>query len=151
MKNILMIIVGLIISIASVKTGCAQTKVTVPEIGMSIIITGYLHRGTSMGTYVLLNVMERSADSLETITPVPIAIYWPDSNKGLEPLVGKMVKVTGKITNNAPNPGTITILIDPRVTLSTNVQIHRVKLPTYYLAADNIKGAPARPANLRIR
>jgi hypothetical protein len=151
MKKLLFIIMELIISAAFVKTGMAQDIEADSGIGKRIIITGRLHRGTSMKTYVLLNVMGRSADSLETITPVPIAIYWPDSNKGLEPLVGKMVKVTGKITNNAPIPETITISIDPSATLSTNVQIQGVKLPAYYLAADNIKGAPQPPANLRIK
>jgi len=123
MKKFLMTIMGLIVSVAFVTTGMAQQKPAEPEIGRRITITGCLHRGTSLDTFVLLGVTERPADASKPIVPVPIAVYWLDSTKGLEPLVGKMVEVTGKVTSKEPNQGTITISIDPSVTLSTDVKL----------------------------
>ena len=104
-------------------TGMAQNKTATPEIGRRIIITGCLHRGLLLDNFVLLGVTERPADSSEPIVPVPIAIYWLDSAKGLEPLVGKMVEVTGKVTSHESRPGTITIAINPSESLSTDVKV----------------------------
>ena len=123
MKKILMIILGLFITIAFVETDIAQAKAAVPEIGRRIIITGCLHRGTSLDSFVLLGVTERPADASEPAIPVPYAIYWLDSTKGLESLVGKMVAITGKVTSKEAKPGTITITINPDVELSTDVQV----------------------------
>jgi len=127
MKIKLIIIMALIFGLFVSTVGMAQEKAAGPEIGRRIIITGCLHRGTSLDTFVLLGVTERPADPSETVVPVPIAIYWLDSTEGLDKLVGKMVEVTGTVTSNAPNPGTITISIDPEVTLSTDVQIESGK------------------------
>jgi len=127
MKIKLTIIMALIFGLLFTTVGMAQEKTAGPEIGRHIIITGCLHRGISLDTYVLLGVTERPADPSEPITPVPIAIYWLDSTEGLDKLVGKMVEVTGTVTSNAPHPGTITISIDPDVTLSTDVQIESGK------------------------
>jgi outer membrane protein OmpA-like peptidoglycan-associated protein len=123
MKKIIIIIMGLIISIAFVGTGIAQAKAVVPEIGRRVIITGCLHRGTSLDSFVLLGVTERSADASEPDIPMPYAIYWLDSTKGFDTLVGKMVEVTGKITSKETKPGTITIAINPDDGLSTDVQV----------------------------
>jgi outer membrane protein OmpA-like peptidoglycan-associated protein len=123
MKKAIIIIMGLIISIAFVTTGMSKSKSAKPRTGRQIIITGCLHRGTSLDTFVLLGVTERPADPSEPTIPVPYAIYWLDSTKGLEQLVGKMVEVTGKVTSKEAKPGTITIAINPDATLSTDVQI----------------------------
>jgi len=125
MKTVLMIIIGLIVSVAFLTTGITkeQDKPATPEIGRRIIITGCVHRGTELDTFMMLGVSERPADPSSPIIPVPIAIYWLDSVKPLEPLVGKMVEVTGKVTSHDANQGTITIAIDPSVTLSTDVKI----------------------------
>jgi outer membrane protein OmpA-like peptidoglycan-associated protein len=76
-----------------------------------------------LDTFVLLGVTERPADPSEPTIPVPYAIYWLDSTKGFEPLVGKMVEVTGKVTSKETNSGTITIAINPDIELSTDVEI----------------------------
>ncbi len=123
MKIKSMIITGLILGLCFASVGMAKEKASGPEIGRQIIITGCLHRGTSLDTFVLLGVTERPADPSAPVTPVPIAIYWLDSTEGLEPLVGKMVEVTGTVTSNEPKPGMITISINPDVTLSTDVQV----------------------------
>ena len=123
MKKIIFIIMGLIISIAFVTTGMSKNKPEMSGKDRQIIITGCLHRGTSLDTFVLLGVTERPADASESIVPVPYAIYWLDSTKGLEPLVGKMVEITGKITSKEAKPGTITIAINPDAGFSTDVQV----------------------------
>jgi hypothetical protein len=132
MKKVLMIIMALIISVAFVTTVMAQDKPAVkapdkeaaaPEIAKRITITGCLHKGTSLDSFVLVGVTERPADASAPIVPVPIAIYWLDSTDGLKPLVGQMVDVTGKVTSREPKPGTITISIDPDVTRSTDVNV----------------------------
>ncbi len=123
MKKVIIIIMGLIISIVFVTTGMAQGKAAWPQIGRQIIITGCLHRGSSLDTFVLLGVTERPADASAPIVPVPYAIYWLDSTKGMEALVGKMVEITGEVTSNEANPGTITISVDPSVKLSTDVKL----------------------------
>jgi outer membrane protein OmpA-like peptidoglycan-associated protein len=127
MKKIIFIIMGLIISMVFVTTGMSKDKEAGPEIGRQIIITGCLHRGTLLDTFVLLGVTERPADPSEPAIPVPYAIYWLDSTKGLEPLVGQMVEVTGKVTSEEAHPGTITIAINPDIGFSTDVQIKSSK------------------------
>jgi len=122
MKKILMIIVGLIISAAFMTTGMAQDKATAPD-GRQIIITGCLHRGASLDSFALLGVSERPADPSQPIVPVATAIYWLNYTGGLEPLVGKMVEVTGMVVSHESKPGTITITIDPSQTLSTDVKV----------------------------
>jgi hypothetical protein len=54
---------------------------------------------------------------------VPYAIYWLDSNEGLKAHVGEMVDITGKVTERRPNPGTITVSLDPGEPLSTKVEV----------------------------
>ncbi len=94
-----------------------------PKLGTRVTITGCLHQGTSRDSFVLLGVTERPADSSVPSLPVPYAIYWLDSTEGLKALVGEMVDVTGKVTERALKPGTITISIDPSETLSTDVKL----------------------------
>lgn len=94
-----------------------------PKIGTRVTITGCLHEGTSRGSFVLLGVTERPADSPAPIQPVPYAIYWLDSNDGLKPFVGEMVDITGKVTGRRPQLGTIRVAIDVSETLSTDVQV----------------------------
>ncbi len=125
MKTVLMIIMGFIVSAGFVTTGMAkeQVKPETPEIGRRIIITGCVHKGVGLDSYMMLGVSERPADPSSAITPVPIAIYWLDAVEKLEPVVGKMVEVTGKVTSHDANQGTITIAIDPNVKLSTDVKV----------------------------
>jgi len=127
MKIKLTIIMALIFGLFIATLGMAEEKATGPEIGRRIIISGCLHRGTSLDTFVLLGVTERPADPSDPIIPVPIAIYWLDSTKGLGPLVGKMVEVTGEVTSEEPNLGLMTISINPDITLSTDVQLESGK------------------------
>lgn len=54
---------------------------------------------------------------------MPLAIYWLDSNKGLEDRVGDMVDVTGTVTERRDKPGTITVSIDVSETRSTDVAV----------------------------
>ena len=98
-----------------------------PKLGTRVTITGCLHKGTSRDSFVLLGVTERPADSPASIKPVPFAIYWLDSTDGLEPLVGEMVDVTGKVTERTSKPGTITVSIDVSETLSKDVQVETEK------------------------
>jgi outer membrane protein OmpA-like peptidoglycan-associated protein len=125
MKTGLMIIVGFMASVGFVTTAMAKEEVksATPEIGRRIVITGCVHKGTEMDSYLMLGVTERPVDPGAAVTPVPIAIYWLDSVKALEPLVGKMVEVTGKVSSHDANSGTITIDIDPSVKLSTDVKV----------------------------
>ena len=123
MKTVSMIIMGFIVNAAFASTGMTQVPAASPEIGRNIIITGCVHRGTELDSFVLLGVSERPADPAAAITPVPIAIYWLSPVEKLEPMVGKMVEVTGKVTSHDANPGTITINIDPSVKLSTDVKV----------------------------
>jgi hypothetical protein len=88
-----------------------------------VTITGCVHQGTSRGSFVLVGVTERPADSLAPIQPVPFAIYWLDSTDGLKALVGELVDITGKVTERRLKPGTITISVDPSETLSTDVEV----------------------------
>ncbi|OFW11344.1 MAG: hypothetical protein A3H96_18840 [Acidobacteria bacterium RIFCSPLOWO2_02_FULL_67_36] len=95
-----------------------------PKIGTRVTITGCLHQGTERGSFVLLGVTERPADTpAAAIRPVPYAIYWLDSNDGLKPLVGEMVDVTGKVTERREKRGTITVSLDPTETKSKDVQV----------------------------
>jgi len=124
MKKILTIIVGLIIGAAFVTTGMTgESKGTAVSDARQIIISGCLHRGLALDSFVLLGVSERPADPKEPIVPVPNAIYWLNYTGGLEPLVGKMVEVTGMVTSHELSQGTITITIDPSQTLSTDVKV----------------------------
>ena len=113
MKQSLMIIMGLILSGTFMTTAMAQEKAATPEIGRRIIITGCLHRGSSLDNFVLLGVTERPANASEPIVPVPIAIYWLDSTDGLKGLVGELVDITGTVTERTSKSGTITLAIDP--------------------------------------
>ena len=94
-----------------------------PKIGTRVTVTGCLHEGTSRGSFVLLGVTERPADASAPIRPVPLAIYWLDSTKGLKDLVGEMVDITGTITGRRGKPGTITVDIDVSESRSTDVQV----------------------------
>ena len=168
MKKSLMIIMGLAMGAAFAATGMAQDSAPAPETGRRIIITGCLHGGSLVDSYMLLGVTERPADPAAPIVPVPIAIYWLDSFAGLAPLVGQMVEVTGQVTSKEEKPGIIAISIDPNQTESTAVTISspgkemttkkfdysdRVKSatdskstllatrPVYNLAVENVKAA----------
>jgi len=94
-----------------------------PKVGTRITITGCLHEGTGRDSFVLLGVTERPADSPASIQPVPYAIYWLDSTEGLKALVGEIVDVTGTVTERTSKSGTITLVIDPSETLSTDVEV----------------------------
>ena len=123
MKTVISIIIVFIISIAFVTPGISKSKSGTSKKNRHIIITGCLHRGSTLDSFVLLGVTERPADESEAVVPVPYAIYWLDSTKGLEPLVGQMVEVTGKVTSKEAHPGTITIAINPDAGFSTDVQL----------------------------
>lgn len=94
-----------------------------PKLGTRVTITGCLHQGTSSGSFVLLGVTERPAESEAQMQLVPYAIYWLDSNDGLKEHVGEVVDITGKVTERRSKPGTITVSIDPSEALSTDVRV----------------------------
>jgi len=107
-------------------TGAVSSQAAPPpdtKIGKRIIITGCLHKGVSEGSYVLLGVTERPADTSAPVLPVPIAIYWFDSVEKMAPFVGEMVDITGTVTARGAKPGSITVSIDPTLTLDQSVQI----------------------------
>lgn len=123
------VIIATTVSLALTGTGllwAASGQATAgpdPKIGTRVTISGCLHQGKSQGSFVLLGVTERPADSPGPILLVPYAIYWLDSNAGLKGLVGEMVDITGKVTERRPNPGTITVSVDPSETLSKDVEV----------------------------
>ncbi len=123
MKTIISTIIVFIVSITFVTAGISKSKSEMHQKDRHIIITGCLHRGASLDSFVLLGVTERPADESEAVVPVPYAIYWLDSTKGLEALVGRMVEVTGKVTSKEAKPGTITIAINPDAVFTTDVQV----------------------------
>ena len=55
-----------------------------PKIGKRITITGCVHKGTSRNSFVLLGATERPAEGSPSIVPLPLAIYWLDSTRGLK-------------------------------------------------------------------
>lgn len=94
-----------------------------PKIGTRVTITGCLHEGTSAGSFVLVGVTERPADSTAAIQPLPFAIYWLDSNEGLKDRVGEMVDITGTVTERRSKPGRIMVSIDVSEVRSTDVRV----------------------------
>lgn len=107
----------------SLALGAQTPAASDPKIGTRVTITGCLHQGTSSDSFVLMGVTERPADSPPSIQPVPWAIYWLDSTKGLKERVGEMVDITGKITGRRPEAGKITVSIDASELRAKDVQV----------------------------
>ena len=124
-----------------------------PKVGTRITITGCLHEGTVHDSYVLLGVTERPAGSPPPGPPVPWAIYWLDSTRGLKAHLGEMVDITGKVTERKKKLGTITVAIDPTETRSTDV---RVESGTDTVNTEKFNdrprpaGTPAAPPTLEV-
>lgn len=139
-----------------------------PKVGTRVTITGCLHEGATRGSFVLLGVTERPADSMASMRAVPYAIYWLDSNDGLKPFAGEMVDITGTITERRSQKGQITVALDPNDVLSKDVQVVSgngaldvtskkfdgktepsgassitVSRPVYKLAVDNVRAVAA--------
>jgi hypothetical protein len=93
------------------------------KVGTVVTITGCVHAGRHANQFVLVGVTEKMSDG--QISPVPYAIYWLDSTKGLKPLLGEMVDVTGTVTKRESRPGSIKIDVQADEEQSTDVKVER--------------------------